>query len=235
MGSVGRVAELYRYPVKSMRAVAELELELAWHGFAGDREYAFRKSDDLGHFPWFTGRDHADLVLYSARYRDAGAPRKSPIDVVAPDGEAFDLREASLAERLSDEARCDIDLIHIGRGVFDAMPVSVIARGTFERLAAAHGRILETARFRPNIVIEAEDERAWIGATLVFGDSDGAARLRVNRPIQRCAMITIDPATAEHDASVMRSVAQSFNNECGVYCAVERPGIVCAGDEVWLA
>ena len=39
--TVGRVAMLYRYPVKSMAAESLESVEAAWNGFAGDRRWAF--------------------------------------------------------------------------------------------------------------------------------------------------------------------------------------------------
>ncbi len=39
--AVGVVAALYRYPVKSMCGEAIDEGRLWWHGFDGDRRYAF--------------------------------------------------------------------------------------------------------------------------------------------------------------------------------------------------
>ena len=44
---VGRVAALWRYPVKSMAAEGLEEVEVSWHGLAGDRRWAFVR-DGLG-------------------------------------------------------------------------------------------------------------------------------------------------------------------------------------------
>ncbi len=38
---VGRLVGLWRYPVKSMGAEALDEVEVSWHGLAGDRRWAF--------------------------------------------------------------------------------------------------------------------------------------------------------------------------------------------------
>jgi uncharacterized protein YcbX len=58
--------------------------------------------------------------------------------------------------------------------------------------------------------------------------------LLVNGPIDRCALITIDPETAERDPSVLKTVARKFENEVGVYCATARPGLIRVGDAVRL-
>ncbi|NNF58246.1 MAG: hypothetical protein HKN04_08385, partial [Rhodothermaceae bacterium] len=38
---VGRVVALWRYPVKSMGAESLEEVDISWHGLAGDRRWAF--------------------------------------------------------------------------------------------------------------------------------------------------------------------------------------------------
>ena len=55
MTVVGRVAGLWRYPVKSM-AGEELDgVEVSWHGLAGDRRWAFIRDGQVrGGFPWLT-------------------------------------------------------------------------------------------------------------------------------------------------------------------------------------
>ena len=63
---------------------------------------------------------------------------------------------------------------------------------------------------------------------------DAAPRLRLDWGIPRCAMITIDPDTAEQRPAVLRTVAQRFGNQVGAYCAVEVPGTITVGDAVRL-
>src|SRR4051794_8227570 len=42
---VGRVAALWRYPVKSMAAEPLESVDVAWHGLVGDRRWAFFRED----------------------------------------------------------------------------------------------------------------------------------------------------------------------------------------------
>ena len=49
---IGRVAGLWRYPVKSMAAEALDEVLVSWHGLAGDRRWAFvRPGSRVAAFP----------------------------------------------------------------------------------------------------------------------------------------------------------------------------------------
>ena len=94
---------------------------------------------------------------------------------------------------------------------------------------------MDARRFRLNIVVESSQrDNDWCSAILSFGEGDDGARLLVNNAIPRCALITIDPDTAERDATVMRTVAQKFGNAVGVYCATAKVGTIRVGDPVRL-
>jgi uncharacterized protein YcbX len=234
---IGRVTAIYRYPVKSMGGKSLRSATLRWQGIDGDRQYGFFRAADTSRFPWLTGRDVSPLVTYSARYIEPGNPRHSRVAVTIAD-EEYEVGDARLRQYLSNAAGEEIRLIQIGRGIFDAMPVSIISTTTLPLIEAQSGRAIDVRRFRANIVIEptgSEDrETAWIGAVLAFGDSANAAKLTANVAIDRCAMITIDPDTATRDPAILRRVVQDFNNEVGVRCATEVPGTITVGDAVYL-
>ena len=67
-----------------------------------------------------------------------------------------------------------------------------------------------------------------------FGESLQGPRLNLGLGIARCAMVTIDPDTAERDPSMLRTVAQHFGNEIGAYGTVETQGEIAVGDRVRL-
>src|SRR5262245_56528253 len=76
MTVVGTVAELWRYPVKSMRGE---KLEEAFVGFAGvygDRLFALTRPDGPKAFPYFTGRERSEMILYRPRFRNAAKAAK---------------------------------------------------------------------------------------------------------------------------------------------------------------
>ena len=232
MTVVGKVVALARFPVKSMAGEAMEAVELRWTGMAGDRQYAFVQQGNHGRFPWLTGREFSDMVRYRARFTDPGDVRASSVTVEAPDGAGFDLRDPALAARLSDASGKPSSLIQIGRGIFDSMPVSIVTTQSLARLEAAHGSALDPRRFRINVLIESDEpESAWAGRRLGFG---GGAELLVNDPIPRCAMVTICPDTAQRDPTVLRTVAQTFDNHLGHYAAAARLGMIRPGDAVRL-
>ena len=104
-------------------------------------------------------------------------------------------------------------------------------------LGESAGMNLGSSRFRQNILIETRDgrpfqEEEWLDRVLAFGPDLDGPRIRLNRRIIRCVMINIDPHTAERDARVLKTVAQSRDNGAGIYASVERSGTIRVGDPV---
>lgn len=239
MVTVGTVVALNLYPVKSMAGVGPAEVELRWKGIEGDRQYAFVRTGDVTRFPWLSARDLSRLVLYRAAFDDPAEARRSPVSVITPEGERLPLDSPALCERLSRECGKDLRLLQSGRGLYDAMPVSIATTATHRAIDGAHGGAVDPARFRTNIVIDSgAREIEWSGGLLAFGAATEGAfeqsgpRLLAGAGIPRCALITIDPANAARDPAIMRTVAQRFGNEVGVYCATATPGTIRVGDEV---
>ena len=232
---VGVVKELYRFPVKSMRGEALTEAFGAWHGFQGDRRYAFVRSENRSGFPWLTGREIPQIVQFTPRITDPSDIENSPVDVALPDGRILPIGSTELNQVLAEAYGKPVHLIKIERGAFDSQVMSVMSTATVAELSAMVGTAVTARRFRQNIVIEPFDEQPfveerWLDSSLVFGDQSDGLRIRLNRRIQRCVMINIDPEPAEKEPAVLKTVAQSRQNcvgVCvGVYGSPERPGMV---------
>lgn len=231
--SVGRVAGLWRYPVKSMAAEALAEVDVSWHGFAGDRRWAFiRDGVAQSGFPWLTLRDRADLSHYLPSFVDPSRPDKSPTAVRTPSGSVFDIADPALAAEIwPGGAR----VIRQDRGIFDTFPLSLITTQTIARLGERVGARLDVQRFRPNLLVEAAEETpfpedGWVGCVLRIG----GLRLRVDKRDGRCVVITLDPVTAERNPAILRAVARDREGYLGVYGSTVEPGRVAVNDPVIL-
>jgi uncharacterized protein len=231
----GRVLDIVRYPVKSMAGERVSVAEIDWQGIEGDRQYGLVRRSNATRFPWFTARDFSDLVLYRATYDDPDHPRTSAVTVVTPEHETQSLSDPKLIAALEAKAKQPLDLLQLGIGAYDLMPVSIVTTASLAKLQATHGAPLDRRRFRTNLIIESDllDEDLQ-GQRISFGDVD-IAELMIAYAAPRCAMITIDPETAERDAKVLRTVAQRFGNAFTMYASVARPGILREGDAVRIA
>ncbi len=207
---------------------------LHWTWLHGDRQYAFVKETDTSAFPWLTARDMPELVRFTARYERSDDPVHSAVIVTDPRGAVFDVRSPVLAELLSETAGCKVRLLRLGRGCFDAMPVSMLTTTMAAAIEQAHGEPVIPERFRANLTIQRDDpastEPAWMGRSVAIG-AEGAC-LDVGWEIPRCAMVAIDPSSGARDPTIVRTVAQRFGNRAGVYCSIGQPGVMRVGDAV---
>jgi uncharacterized protein YcbX len=232
MSEVGRVAGLWRYPVKSMAAEPLEAVEVSWHGLAGDRRWAFvRGGVERSGFPWMTIRERAEMGHYRPSFADPSRPDHSRTVVRTPAGEELGVIDPALAAELGDGVR----VIKQDRGIFDAMPLSLISTQSVAALGALVGAELDVQRFRPNLLIEAAGEaafpeEAWIGAVLRIG----AMRMRVDQQDERCVVVNVDPVTGERNHAVLRTLARERAACVGVYGSTVEPGRVAVGDPVFL-
>lgn len=228
--TVGRVAALWRYPVKSMAAEALAEVEVSWRGFAGDRRWAFIRGGSVrSGFPWLTIRQRPDLSHYRPSFVEPDRPDASRTMVRTPAGNEFDVVDAALASELGDGVR----VIKQDRGVFDTMPLSLITSQTVAGLAALTGSDLDVLRFRPNVLIEATSddafpEDAWVGCVLRVG----GMRLRIDGRDKRCAVVNIDPTTTLRNPAILRGITRERQSCLGVYGSTVQPGRIAVDDPV---
>lgn len=228
---VGRVVGLWRYPVKSMGAEELSVVNVSWHGFAGDRRWAFIRSDvPQSGFPWLTLRERADMSHYRPSFVDPERPDKSATIVRTPTGTVFDVTDPALGASLDPGG---LRAIKHDRGIFDTFPLSLITTQSIARLGEMIGDSLDVRRFRPNILVQASDdipfaEDSWVGCVLRIG----GLRMRVDKRDGRCAVITIDPVTAERNSAILRTVAQDRQGCLGIYGSTVEPGRVTLNDRV---
>ena len=259
MEEIGKVETVCRYPVKSM---AGEELEEAFVGFTGlmgDRVHAFVRDPGPKGFPWHTGREQEDLLLFRPRFREAAAatlprdldaslgmgPGVIPVfpgaeafavEVTTPEGRTLPLDSPELKAEIERRAGYAVALRFSERGVYDCRPISLIGNATAQGLGQELGRTMDRRRFRANLHADWADDRPYredelVGRTLQIGDR---LRIAILERDPRCKMITIDPETAATDQSLLRHVKTVHQGMVGVYAAVLVEGIVRKGDSIRL-
>jgi len=208
------IAELWRYPVKSLRGELLQEAEVLATGIRGDREIVvISKSRQRV----ITSRTHHRLLgLQGGISTEAhqatinGIPWDTPAALALVD------------EAVGEAAR----LVHVtGTERFDILPLLVATDGAIQAIG------LDRRRFRPNILIggvEGLAERQWEGKRLRVGEVEVfAEQLR-----DRCVMTTYDPDTLEQDRNVLFRIVKEFNGTMALDCSVLKPGTIRVGDAV---
>lgn len=240
---IGHVRKLLRYPVKSMSGISMESASLGWHGVAGDRRLAFRRVGEDNGFPWLTASRLPELLLYQPSSSTAAAENGSgeylPAEIITPAGKTLGLRSPELRNEIAARLGTDVELMHLKHGIFDDALVSLICLHTIGAIGKTAGVEIDHRRFRPNIVLEAQDNRPfveddWVGGTIVFGDDHSGPAICVTARDLRCSMINLDPDTAASDPRIMKATAALNENHAGIYATVVRTGTIRTGDPVRL-
>lgn len=284
---LGRVVEIWRYPVKSMAGERLTHAAVGARGIPGDRGWALR--DELaGEIRG--ARSFPTLLLCGARYLEAPAhDRSPPVEITLPTGSCLRSDDPTASSVLSDllgrpVTLCPLhpadDLAHYRRArpdgpdlikeirrllgrlddeplprfgafpreliafvsppgtYFDAFPLHLVTTSSLAALRQlAPGSDADVRRFRPNFLIELEDEAeafaevAWCGGTLRIG----SAELEIRVPAFRCSIPTRPQPGLSKDASLLRTIVQKADQNLGVYASICSPGFVAVGDVVeWI-
>jgi uncharacterized protein YcbX len=223
---MGSVAEVWRYPVKSMAGERLDACEVAETGLVGDRRWAL--IDGTAHRAGkpLTIREEDQLMRYRARLADGRA------EVVTPRGEVA-LMDGSLVSRLASETSRPLMLRELEGANFDDSPILVVNVATIAAFGVEAGMEVDHRRFRANLYVSGlapEEELSWIGGRVAVGQ----AELEVVSRCERCVVITKDPDTVATTPELLRVLTQTRETCLGVYCRVIRPGRVVTGDHVYL-
>ncbi len=234
-----QVAELWRYPVKSLQGERLTSADVGPEGLAGDRQWALF---DVGTGYGLTARRLPDLLFLTGRLRPDGG-----VEVLMPDGSVTSddavlsgwlgrpvaLRSAAEApgERLyenpaevGEHAEYDWDAFPGARGAFhdsSRTRVSLVSTGTLGSW--------DQRRFRANVVLGGEGEDALVGRRVRLGGS----QLDVVKQVDRCVMVTRpQPGGIHRDTGVLRTIHRERDGFLAVGALVVRAGRVSVGDEL---
>jgi uncharacterized protein YcbX len=236
---IGKVKAIYRYPVKSMAGQPLDSSPVGWHGLDGDRRFAFIRVGSESGFPWLSASKLPRLLQYIPLTAGSNGESSIPTHVRTPEGLELELRGQQLQQEISDAYGSQVEVIQLDQGIFDEAKVSVISVSTINAIEKETGRRLEVARFRPNILIDDLDGKAfgedeWVGNLIWIGDEAKRAALLIYMKDVRCVMINLDPATGAADSEVMKAVVRMNNNNAGAYAMVMRTGLISVGDKLYL-
>lgn len=205
-----RVAEIWRYSVKSLRGERLDQVDVLADGLRGDR--ATQVVDHKG--KRLTGRTAKRLLGLQSGLDERGEP--------TIDGYEWQSDEA--LSLIRDAAGPGTGLAPLGRH-FDDRSILVTTDGAIAALG------VDGRRLRPNIVIEGVEglaETGWVGRRLRLG----GVELDVVDQCVRCVMTTIDPDSLDLDPDVLRTINEEFGTRMGVLCEVVTAGELRMGDAV---
>lgn len=243
------VAQLWRYPVKSMQGERVPEARVQADGLEGDRRWGVR-DERTGRV--LTGRREARLLEATAGVGEGGEPV-----ITLPDGTALigacDATDGALSDWLDRPVRLVEAAALGGRAEFfadptddssealewtmpperfvDASPLLLMTTASLRAGVTLHpAGVWDVRRFRPNVLLEATGEGwvedGWCGRVVRLSDVEVAPQ----RPCVRCTMVTRPQPGLDRDLDVYRTLARHHGGTLGVWTAVLQVGTIAEGD-----
>jgi uncharacterized protein len=247
-----KIHAIYRYPVKGLSPEPLERTELALHEtLPGDRLYAIENGPS-GFDPAAPRHQPKQRYLMLmrnerlARLRTRFDQASHTLVVEAQGREAArgDLRtpegraaiERFFAVFCADELRGAPKVLHAPGFSFSDVArkvVSIINLASVAAVEGAVGRPVHPLRFRGNVYVTgwpAWHEFDLVGQEIEVGKR---ARLKIIKPIVRCAATNVDPDTGMRDLSIPETLLRSFGHaDCGVYGEVVEAGDIARGDDL---
>lgn len=232
MDVIAKVAELWRYPVKSMAGESCQTLHIGMSGAEGDRRFALRDaSGKLG-----SGKSNRrfsrieGLLDFQASLRGA-VPR-----IRFPGGECLAGDDPDIHRALSAALDRSVTLVREEEGIShkDAEPVHLITSASLAWLQTLlPGATVDARRFRPNLVIALPGvdtlEQGWMDRRLRIGET---VELEVSAPTGRCVMVNLAQSELPEEPQILERIAREADRDLGVYARVVVPGTINRGDPV---
>lgn len=231
-----RIAEIWRFPVKSLGGERIDRARVDELGIEGDRAWGIL---DLATGLVLTARREPDLLFLDATLRSGrrgdgrpgittseGRSLDDDMALSAHLGRAVELRPANAraatfenpldVERETDWVRWDSSggTFHDGRS-----KLSLVSTGTLG--------VWDRRRFRLNVVLDGAGEERLSGELAL-----GSSRVAVRKPIDRCVMVTRPQPGIDRDPGVLREIIRDRGNLLGIGCTITEPGEIAVGDEL---
>lgn len=229
----GEIRQLWRYPVKALRGESLRSAVVDFDGMAGDRTFGFYEP---GTDKAVWGGSHPKLMGWEAAYpAQCGCADSSAGDPVLyePGGAAWAVDDPGLPERLAAtvDAAKGVELRKVKR---EYGRMLVVFEASLRRLSEQMGREIEAARFRPNVVVEADLEpfaeyELERGMPIRLGDNE----FTLQKPCERCVLPSWSPdGSNERDKELHRHIITELDNHFGIYVRISERAVVEVGDPV---
>jgi MOSC domain-containing protein len=233
---IGRVSELWRYPVQSLQGESLAALDFITAGVVGDRGYCV--VDDSGEAGTAARPPWKKLIGWRARYLaepKAGADLPK-VEITFDDGVQMvsdDARlDGAISDRLGRRGRLAVTGAPDVKRPYVASPCHLLTSATLKALSAAYpsGRFV-SRRYRPNVMLDCGDvvgfiETGWLEQSL----SVGPVAMKAVEHCLRCALTTRPQADLPKDPGILHTAQQHNETRVGIYTEISAPGLVRLGD-----
>lgn len=230
--TLGRLVEVWRFPVKSMAGEGLESVEVDWRGLVGDREWAVYDEEGRLASGKRTNRFRRMDEVFALAARTEG----DRVEVVLPDGRVVVAGEGAADLALSDHFGEDVELAPESDIAHqDAGQVSLVGTATLRELGALCGleEPVDARHLRANLVVETTEpfeEEALLGREV----RAGGVVLRMVERIERCRMVDLEQVGLPALEGLLKVVGAERDLCAGVYANVVQPGVLRKGDPLTL-
>lgn len=224
------IAEIRRYPIKSLLGERLTTAEVGGRGLTGDRSWAVVDADGKLGSGKSTRRFRRMPGLFEMRGH--GGDRVPTVEL--PDGRRFAADDPAGHRAVSGllgrpvTLAPEADVEHHDEG-----PVSVITTAALRHLHDLLGEPVAATRFRANLLVDVpgsdRPEDRWLDRLLHVGDE---VVLRPRRRLTRCVMIDMAQEGEPEHGHLLTTLAAHHGMTFGVWADVVRAGRMSVGDVV---
>jgi uncharacterized protein YcbX len=241
---IGKISELWRYPVSSVAGERLDRAKVSIDGLIGDRRFALVEVAT-----GIVAHPERDQRWHKAAFVKSRTTAAGEVEIQVPDEDWLATGAPYLAHLLSaffgfevavrpyqrsGSATAETDLA-VNR--YDVAPLHLLTSASVEHLKSIHpDGDPDRRRFRPNIFVKSDAdikgfaELDWVGRPLHLGAVPSA----VVAPTKRCGFTIIAQEGLGNDPEILRNVMRYGNRNMGVYCRPGHRGTLSVGDAVLL-
>lgn len=255
-GVLGTVAELWRYPVKSLQGEPLRAATVGPDGVVGDRRFGLVTPS--GHV--LSAKSERSLLAASARWiGDGASDGDGDVEITLPDGRRVRSGDPATDDALSAWLGRSVRLHRAAAGerhtvqlVDDDYPEGVefstqpglfydssstlhlLSDGALRAARREHpAGQWDPRRFRANVVVALDGDEAveddWVEHDVRLGEVGAFVRKRTGRcVITACAQ----PGGLDADLEIVRSLRRTRDGDLGVYLRAHATGVVRVGDTI---
>lgn len=228
------IAEIWRYPVKSVGGERVSSAAVSELGIAGDRGWGIY---DVETGNVLTARRAPDLLFASASVdADGDVSMTLPDGTVTTDnavlstwlGREVELHKAGDGATYENPLDFENDEDWMSwqgpAGAWHDSPKSRVSLVTRSTLGS-----WDLRRFRTNLLLDGEGEDELVGSTVSVGAD---VRLDVTKPIARCVIVTRPQPGLERDLDVLRTINKERASNLSVGALIAVTGSIAEGDAI---
>ena len=243
MIEIGKVLEVWRYPVSSLGGERVPHVEVSPEGVVGDRLF--------GLFDGTTGRTASpeqEPRWRPALFLSAQIGKDGMAEIRFPDDSVLRVDDPALDDALAAHFGFPAGIGAYrpgGNGVelrlpivsnrYTPLPLHLLTTSSLLRLTEVGGfPAIDGRRFRPTLLIETHEgegfaEANWVGQRLRIGDVE----IEVTEPTRRCGMTLVAQPGISEDPAILRTIMRHAARNLGVYACPAQRGAIRVGDTVY--